>query len=1461
MSQQNTYQRIHWLKKLRQRQWIPLLLGIVVTIAVLGLWQQLWVQEQWHIQTLVQQEADAIESRLSRELSKRILTLEQMADRWQAGGGEPQALWQADAMNNVEHYYGYQAIEWVDPTFHVRWVVPLQGNEAAQNLDLSQEPRRQITLSIARDLHQTILTRTVSLVQGGKGFLAYVPLFVKDWGSKVPVDRFDGFIVGVFRFQSLFDSILETSPRYRVQIYDHNGLIYGQDTTSTSTPAQTVVVQTYGADWQIKVFPTSALISKGRSPLPTLVLWGGLADAWILALIVYLGQRFARQAQQTRTINQQLQHEIIHRQQVEANLRASEERWQLALRGNNDGIWDWNMKTNEVFFSNRWKAMLGFEEHEIGNHLEEWKQRIHPDELQETTAAILNHLTGKTPFYVSEHRVQCKDGFYKWILDRGQALWDEAGNAIRMVGSYTDITERKQTEIVLQTSEAKYRQLIDHINAGFVVHAPDTRILQCNATACDLLGLSMDQLLGKVAIDSAWHFVREDGTVMPVEEYPVNRVLLAQVPLENYVVGIHQGTQSRTWVLVNAFPEFNADYQLKQIVVTFIDISKLKRAETELRETAEVMEYAISGISKLDAQGRYLYVNKAYANILGYHPEEMMGMAWQQTVHPSDLERIGNAYQQMVQDGKVEVEARGICQDGSSFYKHLVMIATYNEQQQFIGHYCFSKDISDRKQAEAALKKELSDRVQLAAERQQAEAALRQSEATKQAIIQAIPDLLIRIRSNGDYVEFISSSSFNIVNPTQMRQNINTYDILTPELAQLRMHYTRQALESNRAQIYEHKILVEGKQCYEEVRIVPLLQDEVLVMVRDITDRKQAEEDLRHQKEMFQAIVNHIPMMITLWNDKGHIEFINPELKRVLGWSLEDWQQQDVFPRCYPDIADCQSVVEYLLAASGRWQDMVTLTATGRSLETSWAHVRLSNGQFLSIGQDISDRKRKEIALRQAMEAAEAANLAKSMFLASMSHELRTPLNVILGFAQVMAHDPSLSPSQLEDLKTIRRSGDHLLSLINDVLDLSKIEAGHCTIETVGFDLISLLHTLRTMMVERAKAKQLQLMFDIAADVPQFVIADEQKLRQILLNLLSNAIKFTHQGSVTLRVRANEWERGSMGVWKAEQCHPPISLQFAVTDTGVGIASEEQSLIFDAFVQAEAGKKSVSGTGLGLTISRKLLELMHGTISVHSVLGEGSTFTIMIPVHPTSSIDTQPEQYDRTVIGLVSDQPDRRVLVVDDQQENRLLMVRLLTLLGLEVREAINGQEAIQLWQEWQPDLTWMDIWMPGVDGYEATRQIRAMEQGHASIIIALTAQASQSDRALALAAGCNDYISKPFQEETVFLKMSEYLGLKYLYAEPTLSGAPVAAANPPPQQPSAWVEPSHQAEPDLSTLPEAWLSALEDASFCCDDQAVIELVRHLPPEFTQLALDLKELAKQFQFEQILNLLHGPSPP
>ncbi|MEH1922183.1 ATP-binding protein [Nostoc sp.] len=379
----------------------------------------------------------------------------------------------------------------------------------------------------------------------------------------------------------------------------------------------------------------------------------------------------------------------------------------------------------------------------------------------------------------------------------------------------------------------------------------------------------------------------------------------------------------------------------------------------------------------------------------------------------------------------------------------------------------------------------------------------------------------------------------------------------------------------------------------------------------------------------------------------------------------------------------------------------------------------------------------QQAAVREAARSA-AANLAKSEFLANMSHELRTPLNAILGFTQFMSRDYSLSGEHQENLAIINRAGEHLLNLINDILEMSKIEAGRITLNRSSFDLIHLLKNLEEMLHLRAASKNLELLFKYTPNIPKYIETDENKLCQVLINLLGNAIKFTDSGSVTLSVRlgTGKWgggtgERG-LGSRKQEAgveeliTNPqfpipnpqslvpsPHSLIFEIQDTGCGIAPQEIDLLFEAFEQTEIGRKSQQGTGLGLAISRKYVQLMGGDITVSSIPGVGSTFAFNIQIALTCPREIPTNQIKSKIIALTLSEKAYRILIVDDSKESRLLLVKILTSLGFEVREATDGREAIANWESWQPHLIFMDMRMPVMDGYEATRVIKAREIGH----------------------------------------------------------------------------------------------------------------------------------------------------
>ena len=658
-------------------------------------------------------------------------------------------------------------------------------------------------------------------------------------------------------------------------------------------------------------------------------------------------------------------------------------------------------------------------------------------------------------------------------------------------------------------------------------------------------------------------------------------------------------------------------------------------------------------------------------------------------------------------------------------------------------------------------------------------------------------------------------------------------------------------------------------------------QECLLSISNDITERKQREEAIRLIAEgtasqtgddFFRAFVRHLAAalqvkyaVITQWS--------NPEKTRVKTlamWRGDRWEEPLEYEvqetpcygvlkgmKCYySDQLQSHFPEDKFLQklAIESYCGMPIFDTNGQVL----GHVAVLDVKPMNMNQLAEiiltifatragselERKQAEDALResethlkQALAAADAASQAKSEFLSKMSHELRTPLNAILGFTQVLLRNGSLNTTQQEQIGIIGRSGEHLLSLINDVLEMSKIEAGQITLNAVTFDLYRLLDSIEEMLRIKAESKKLQLIFDQGQDVPQYLYGDEGKLRQVLINLIGNAIKFTEEGGVAVRVDRD--------LETPPTTPEQVWLQFEIEDTGVGIAAEELDQLFDPFVQTASGRKSQEGTGLGLPISRQFVELMGGDITVVSEVGRGTLFKFAIQVGCASASDIPPSTPRRRVISLAPDQPTYRILVVEDRWESRVLLVNLLSSLGFSVQAAENGQEGVKIWEEWEPHLIWMDMRMPVMDGYAATQAIKSHLKGQATVIIALTASAMEEHRITVLSAGCDDFVRKPFREEVLFDKMAEYLGVQYIYDEE--AGAQLNE--------NTSSEPEEVTPATFAKMPASWTEKLYQAAQEADGKAILQLVAESPEIETHLGQTLIVWVNDFRFDKITDVI------
>ncbi|MSU50868.1 MAG: response regulator, partial [Opitutus sp.] len=391
---------------------------------------------------------------------------------------------------------------------------------------------------------------------------------------------------------------------------------------------------------------------------------------------------------------------------------------------------------------------------------------------------------------------------------------------------------------------------------------------------------------------------------------------------------------------------------------------------------------------------------------------------------------------------------------------------------------------------------------------------------------------------------------------------------------------------------------------------------------------------------------------------------------------------------------------------------------------------------------------------------------AKSYFLASVSHELRTPLNGILGYTQILRRDAGLNDKQRDGVRVIHESADHLLALINDVLDLSKIEAGRIELHPADFDLPAFAASVEGVFTPRAKEKSILFETAVADDLPRWVRGDEQRLRQIVFNLLSNAVKFTKAGGVVF----------------SAQCAGGEAIRFSVSDTGPGISPEDQQKLFEPFTQVgNKATAAATGTGLGLAISRSLVERMNGKLQVESKPGFGCRFWFEVALPVATAAMPMAVRTSRRIVGYEGAR--RRVLIVDDNATNRAVMVDMLAPLGFELVEAADGEGAIAEASRFQPDLVLMDLRLPGgIDGLEATRRLRRTERGPALKIIAVSASAYDLDRSECFAAGCDEFLAKPFREEELWAVAERRLGLVWRHAEAEETRMPFALEiHPPP--------------------------------------------------------------------------------
>ncbi|MEQ8539873.1 MAG: PAS domain S-box protein [Coleofasciculus sp. D1-CHI-01] len=936
--------------------------------------------------------------------------------------------------------------------------------------------------------------------------------------------------------------------------------------------------------------------------------------------------------------------DITQRQQTQTALRESEERFALAIQANDSGLFDINFKTKTYYYSPQFLHLIGYPEDRDTPSFDELMARVHPEDQSMVKISIDQLFISELSQWKLEFRMVYTDGSTPWFLSRGLVLRDDKGKVTRIVGTHTDISDRKQAEAALLEREEQFRQLAENIREVFFLTTPDL--------------------------------------------------------------------------------------------------------------------------------SRMFYLSPAYEEVWGRSRESLYGqpMTWLDNIHPYDRDRVAEALGKQLQgEQDFEQEYRILRPDGSERWVWVRTFRVFDDKGKMTRIAGIAEDITERKYSEAELRRQTLQR-------------------------QLFAEITLKIRQSLKLDAILQTTV------TEVRRILQVDRVVIYQLN-----------DDGTGVIMTEAVVpgwtpIQGQEIYD-----PCFREGYLDQYRQ--GRIRAIEDL------YQADLE--PCHIELLQPFGvRANLVVPILQRENLWGL---------------------LIAHQCSGPRQWEmfEIELLSQLADQVGIALAQSQLLEEQT-RISQQLAE---KNLHLEQARQEAETANHAKSEFLANMSHELRTPLNGILGYVQVLKREPHPTAKQQQGLSIIQQCGEHLLTLLNDILDLSKIEARKMDLCLSEFQFPHFLEGIIEMVRIRADEKAIAFHYQPLSLLPKIVRGDEKRLRQVLINLLGNAIKFTDQGSITFKVGYTSAQ--------APATEASSTMRFQIEDTGIGIAAEQLNDIFLPFHQIGDRNRQVEGTGLGLAISQRLVQLLGGELHVESNVGQGSTFYVDLEL-PAVSPDQAIDVVEDRIISGFRGYP-RKILIADDQWQNRSILVNLLLPLGFEVLEAINGEDCLQQAQQEHPDAILMDLIMPKLDGLEATRRIREIPSLRDTIVLAISASVFGEKQQQSLAAGCDDFIGQPIQAKTLFATLQKHLDLEWIYESDDAPSSAYPSEKLPDQNAEVSITTSKIVAP-----PQKEMNVLYELAMMGDIKGISEQadkLEQLDSRWVLFAKKLRRLANGFQEKQILEFV------